>query len=231
MATILITGANRGIGLEFTRQYLADGWHVIATCRQPEQATALQVMLEDNPSRLQIHQLDVTDHDNILSLAQTLSERHIDILLNNAGVYGPHGAYFGKIPATGWELVFQTNTVAPVLMAQAFINHVQQSQRKIIASISTEMASITDNTQGRGYIYRASKAALNAAMKSLSIDLIDRDVTTVLLNPGWVRTDMGGPDAKIEPEDSVARLRDLLSIVTSQENGRFLSHDGAELPW
>lgn len=228
--TIFISGANRGMGLEFVKQYLDDGWYVIASCRHPRKANELYALKENAPKRLSIHALDVTDEKQIQQLADKVTDP-IDILLNNAGIYGPSGIHIGHVTKHHWQEVLTTNTIAPILVSQAFIPHVKASSRKIIASMSTQMASITENYTGRSYIYRSSKAGLNAAMKSLSVDLLDDDISVVLLNPGWVKTRMGGENAPQPIDETVSSLRNLLSIISIAETGQFLNYDGKEIPW
>ncbi|MBY0431193.1 MAG: SDR family oxidoreductase [Rhodospirillales bacterium] len=224
MPSVLITGANRGIGLELSRQFAADGWRVIACCRDPSRASALDGIASG------IHALDVADPRAIAALGETLAGETIDVLLNNAGVYGERQS-FGTIDSAEWRHVFQVNAIAPVLMAEAFLQQVARSQRRIIASITSRMGSIGDNSGGGSIVYRSSKAALNAAMKSLAIDLAPKGITCVVLHPGWVRTEMGGGNAPMAPTDSARGLRGVIGRLTSADSGRFLNYDGEELPW
>lgn len=230
-STLLVTGASRGLGLEFVRQYLNNGWGVHACCRNPSEASVLQSYQAEHPKRLVIHTLDVCNINSINALSTDLKDVPIDILLNNAGVYGPKGLRLGHIPEQAWLDVFRTNCMGAFMMAQAFVEHVALSKKKIIATLSSEMASISENQAGGGYIYKSSKAALNAVMKSLAIDLLEREITVILLSPGWVKTRMGGDKAPLSAEDSVAYLSNLLSIVSLQESGHFLSLDGREIKW
>ena len=227
MPTCLITGANRGLGLEFVRQYAADDWKVIATCRRPDEAEALAVV----EGSVQIYPLDVTDFARVEQLARKLSGVPIDLLINNAGIYGPRVVPYNNVEYGVWCEVLRVNTMAPLKVSAAFLDHLNKGREKKIVTISSKMGSITDNTSGGVYIYRSSKAALNAVMKSLSIDLGGQGLTVVVLNPGWVRTDMGGSGATIDSFESVAGMRDVINNLTTEDNGRFLHYDGSEIPW
>ncbi len=230
MANILITGANRGIGLEFARGYASDGWRVHACCRDPDRAEALREIAQGSGDRVRLHRLDVTDGPGVAELASDLAEESIDILLNNAGVYGPRTG-FGETDYEAWSRVLTVNLLGPLRMAEGFLAQVIRSERKLIVNISSNLGSLANNSSGGAYIYRSSKAALNAVSKSLSIDLKDRGVTVVMFHPGWVGTDMGGPGASIEPKESVAGMRAVIERLSSQDNGRFFNYDGSELPW
>ncbi len=227
MPSILITGANRGLGLEFSRQYAADGWRVFATCRQPERAKEL-ARLGDTVT---VHRLDVDDRRQIEALAAELRGKAVDVLLNNAGVYGPKPQDLDDSEADTWSRVLRVNTIAPLVIARAFLDHVARSQRRLIVSITSLLGSIAENTSGGIYMYRSSKAALNAAMKSLACDLRNHGVTVVVLHPGWVRTDMGGREAPLKPKDSIAGMRRVIERLGPSDTGRFYDHTGAELPW
>jgi NAD(P)-dependent dehydrogenase (short-subunit alcohol dehydrogenase family) len=231
MPTVLITGANRGLGLEFTRQYAGDGWRVFACCRDPDRADALQAAANDNPGAVSVHALDVTDHGRIDALARELHDQPLDVLLNNAGVYGPRKMVLSQLDYRAWEQVLAVNVLAPVKMAESFFKQVAASERKVIACLSSGMGSIGGNTSGRHYLYRTSKAALNAAVKSLAIDLRPLGVTAVALHPGWVRTDMGGEDADLAPADSARAVRQVIDRLNLDDSGKFLSYDGSLIAW
>lgn len=231
MPTILITGTNRGIGLEFTKQYLSEGWRVLACSRHTHESMKLNTLKEQYPTLLVLASLDVRDEKQIQSLATEWQSESIDILFNNAGIYGPEHVKLGSLNAKDWEEVLLVNSISPLLIAQAFIEHVAKSQKRIIATMSSLMGSITGNTSGQYYYYRSSKAAINAAMKSLSIDLQSRKITGVVFHPGWVQTDMGGPNAPLPVTESVAGIRKILSQLTLADSGKFLSYRGEELPW
>ena len=232
MRTMLITGANRGIGLEFVRQYAADGWRVVACCRKPAAAEALNRLAAQYPDQITVHALDVTDHAQIDQLAQTLSEQPIDLLINNAGVYPPaRGDALGETDYAAWQQAFAVNTMAPLKITEAFILQIARSKLKTIVTITSKMGSIADNRGGGSYIYRSSKAGVNIVMKSLSIDLSPQKIIAILLHPGWVKTDMGGPGALITAEQSVTGMRRVIGNLTLQDSGKFYAFDGKEVPW
>ncbi len=226
MPTVLMTGANRGLGLEFARSYATDGWRVHACCRHPEKAKALKAVEGD----LVVHKLDVTDGLRVAGLARELADDAIDVLLNNAGVYGPRSG-FGETDFDDWLDVLKINTIAPLRMAERFVEHVARSERKLIVSVSSGMGSIAMNDAGGHYPYRASKAALNMVVKGLSADLAARGIIAVALSPGWVQTDMGGSSAELTPEESVAGMRAVIDGLTPADNGRFLNYQGEDRPW
>jgi NAD(P)-dependent dehydrogenase (short-subunit alcohol dehydrogenase family) len=224
MPSIFITGASRGLGLEFVRQYAAAGWSVTAACRDPSRATDLARLGVETVA------LDLADPDSIRRAAQTLQGRSFDILLNNAGLYG-EGQQFGRLSQAEWERVMLVNAIAPLKLTEAFLPHLMAGQKKLMVFLTSKMGSIADNSSGGAYIYRSSKAALNAAVKSLSIDLEPRGVTILLLHPGWVQTDMGGPNALISAEQSVACMRRQIEAVEPGQTLKFVDYEGTPLPW
>lgn len=232
MPTILITGANRGIGLELTRQYAADGWDVLACCRSPENAHELNKLAATSGGKINVHLLDVTSDTLRQALAAQLKGKPIDILFNSAGVSGSWSAQgFGHCQTQEWLEVLHVNTITPMLMMQDFASNVALSERKIIANMSSKMASIADNTSGGSYIYRSSKAALNMVNQSAAHDLARKGIAVVLLHPGWVRTDMGGPNGELSVEESAAALKKNLDTVSFADSGRFIDIDGSTIPW
>ena len=228
--TILITGCNRGLGLELTRQFAADGWRVFATCRDETSADELKA-LEQQYELLKVLRLDVTDYGQMAALAEQLRGQPIDILLSNAGYYGPKGTLFGRVNRNEWRQVLEANTIAPYMLAETFCENVTASGRKLIAVMSSKVGSIADNTSGGGYIYRTSKTAVNQVVKSLSVDLAQRGISVIALHPGWVQTEMGGPNALISPEESVAGLKKVLLHINLKRSGHFINYDGKEIPW
>lgn len=232
MPNILITGANRGLGLELVRQYAADGWTVHACCRNPENAGSLLAMADHAGSLVHVHRLDVTHGIEREILAAQLQDHPLDILLNNAGVSGGWNQQgFGDTSPGRWEKVFMTNTIAPLLLMEAFLTPLTRSEHKLIANMSSKMGSMADNASGGSYLYRSSKAALNAVTVSAARDLAPQGITVVALHPGWVRTDMGGPSGELSVTTAVAALRRNLSALTQADSGRFIDIDGTDIPW
>jgi len=227
---ILITGANRGIGLELSAQFAEDGWQVLACCRNPDAAVDLQALARQFAA-VEAHALDVTDYEQMAALAKRLHHRPIDILLSNAGIYGPRAAVFGKVNAADWRQVFEVNTIAPMMLVQAFVEQVAASRQKLVAVMSSKMGSIADNGSGGAYLYRSSKTALNQVARSLSIDLAGRDVSVISLHPGWVRTEMGGPDGEISVQQSATGLKSILQAAGPAQSGQFIEYDGSPIPW
>ncbi|MEN8259187.1 MAG: SDR family oxidoreductase [Pseudomonadota bacterium] len=231
MPIVMVTGANRGLGLEFCRQYAEAGWGVLACCRRPEAAAGLQSLTGRYPS-VDSHAVDVRDFARIDELALALAGTAIDVLINNAGVYGDAGSTgFGALDYETWTAIFRVNTQAPVKIAEAFLPHVSRSQRKLIVTVSSLMGSIADNGSGGSFLYRSSKAAVNAAMHSLSIDLRPKNVGVLILHPGWVLTDMGGKNALITAAESVAGMRHVIDKFNLGESGSFINYTGKHLPW
>jgi NAD(P)-dependent dehydrogenase (short-subunit alcohol dehydrogenase family) len=227
MPTVFITGAGRGLGFEFARQYLADGWRVLATCRENASAKRLRALGKN----VKVHVLDVTDNARVAHVAKLLKREAIDVLINNAGIYGPRPQPMGGIDHAVWGEVMRVNTMAPLRVCECFLDHVARSERKLIVAVTSRMGSIGENTSGGSYIYRSSKAALNAVMRSLAADLKPRGIAVAVLHPGWVRTDMGGPSAQIDAEASVAGLRRVIDRLALAQTGRFFNYDGEEIPW
>lgn len=231
MPTVLVTGANRGLGLEFCRQYAEADWKVLACCRKPEKATDLHNLAAIYPA-LSLHALDVADFASIDRLSHELAAESIDVLLLNAGVYSDDSKNgFGTLDYPLWLDSFVVNSQAPVKLTEVFLPQIQRSGRRLIVAISSLMGSMADNTSGGSLIYRSSKAALNAAMKSLSLDLADAGVGVLVLHPGWVKTDMGGPNAPTAPADSISGMRRVIEAYTPADSGRFIDYRGNEAPW
>ncbi len=227
MATVLITGASRGLGLEFTRQYAADGWRVVAACRDPAAAKDLAAVKGD----VSIETLDVDDPAQVSALAKKLSGEPIDILINNAGIYGPKGQNRDNVDYDAWGRVFRTNTMSPLAVSAAFAANVAHGGQKKIVTLSSIMGSIAENDSSGDFIYRSSKAAMNAVMKSLAGDLKSEGITVTVVHPGWVRTDMGGPEAAIEATESVTGMRAVIAGLKESDSGHFFNYDGTEIPW
>ena len=229
--TVLVTGANRGLGLEFVRQYAGDGWKVWAACRSPKSAKELKALQAQHADGISILALDVTDSDSIRSAAAQLRGEPIDLLLNNAGVGGPPAQKIGSLDYAAWARVIDANVLGPARVVEAFVGNVAKGRGKRIVTLTSRMGSIEDNTSGGSYAYRSSKAGVNAVMKSFSIDLAPRGITCVVVHPGWVRTDMGGAGGKLAPAESVKALRALIDSLKAKDTGKFFDYDGSELPW
>ena len=231
MPSILITGASRGLGLEFTGQYAEAGWRVHASCRDPDAASRLAELAAEAPDRVAVHRLDVADGGQATALAAALAGEPIDVLLNNAGVYGGKRKPLGETDYATWQHTLDINVLGPMRVAEAFADHVARSERRLIVCISSKMGSMAENTSGGAYIYRSSKAALNAVVRSLAMDLNERGIAVVCFHPGWVATDMGGPEAPLEAPESVGGMRSVIERLTAADSGKFLNYDGSEVPW
>jgi NAD(P)-dependent dehydrogenase (short-subunit alcohol dehydrogenase family) len=238
MQHILVTGANRGLGLEFTRQYLERGEHVFAGCRRPAAAAALHVLQARYPQRLAMVTLDVADADAIQTLHQTIRSQtdSLEVLINNAGIYSSGGSdepseRLGRLTYEDALTVLGVNAVGPLLVAQQCLGLLRAGQHAKIINISSGYGSVSGNSAGFPYYYSASKAALNMFMRSLAADAKRWGITTVLLDPGWVRTDMGGPSAPMTPENAVHCMMRLIDSLTPRHNGRFLNWQGHEQDW
>ena len=229
--TTLITGANRGLGLEFARQYAADGWKVYAACRDPDDAQELAQLAAQSGGAIRVLALEVTDTASIRAAAQSLAGEAIDVLINNAGVGSPKKQRLGSLDYVAWARVLDVNTLGPMRVVEAFLDSVAKGGDRKIVTLTSAMGSIADNGSGGSYAYRSSKAAVNIVIKSLSIDLAPRGITCVVVHPGWVRTDMGGPDGKLTPTQSVTALRKLIAGLQPEDTGRFFNYDGKTYPW
>jgi len=239
MWTVLITGASRGLGLELARQYLADGWRVLAGARQPSAATELNELAAGSAGRMTVHALDVTDHAQSDALARTLAGVPVDVLINCAGVMG-HQSFaekgmgmqrFGTTDYADWLETLRINLLGPMKVAEAFVEHVAASEQKKIITLTSILGSMASNQVGGLYAYRSSKAGVNAVMKSMAIDLGRRGIVAIPLHPGWVRTALGGPRADLDAATSAAGMRRVIAALTPAQSGRYLQWDGRELPW
>lgn len=227
MPTVLITGANRGLGLEMARQYAGAGWRVHAACRAPDAAQALKAVR----GAVAVHPLDVESDASVSALGRTLAGEAIDLLVNNAGATATQRTALGDIDYEAWARLFRVNAMAPLRVAAAFVEPVARSERRTMLFVSTRAGSIHDNLAGGRYLYRSSKAALNMVVRSLAIDLAPRRIVCTAVHPGWVRTDMGGPGAPIDAPTSIAALRALVDRLEPHDSGRFLNYDGREIAW
>jgi len=234
---VLITGSNRGIGLEFTKQYLERGWTVIATARKPEKAEDLRQLGIQYPERLSIHQLDVTDNERIDELAKELEDQPIDLLLNNAGISGYiPDQIFGRLDYDSFEQVLAVNTVAPLKMAEAFYTHIKSSNLKKIVSVSSSEGSIGgayDDESGRMYFYRSSKSALNMVMVNLAFQLKSRGIAVGLVNPGPTDTDFmrGIPFPLRSTEEAVTDMIENIEDIDLDNTAAYLNYNGKTIDW
>jgi len=220
MSTILITGANRGIGLEFARQYADHGWTVIGTARDVEGADTLR------GTGAEAFALDVADPDSIDTFLTAIGSRPLDVFIANAGVIGPR-----HFDPKGWAETLLVNTIAPTRLAVALKPNVQAGNQRKMVAITSELGSIAGNASGGMLAYRSAKAALNAAWRTLAIEWRDEDLSLAMLHPGWVQTDMGGANAAITPEASVTGMRQVIAALVPEQSGGFLNYRGESLEW
>ena len=205
---------------------------MFACCRNPDKSEVLKQLASKHASWLSVHALDVANFEKIDRLAAELARQEIDLLLNNAGVcLDAHNNGFGATDYAAWMQTFRVNSMAPLKMAETFVRQIARSQQKKIISITRKMGSIADNTSGDYHLYRSSKAALNMVAKSFSIDLAPRGIITAVLHPGWVQTDMGGPNALITVQQSVAGMRRVIAQLAPADSGKFYAYDGKEIAW
>lgn len=238
MQHVLITGANRGLGFEFTRQYLVNGDRVFAACREPDRATELKRLLPEFPKRLSILQMDVADSTSIQAahLVVARDTTVLDLLINNAGVYSSRGSAspgesLGALSFDDALRVLRTNSIGPLMVSQQFLELLVASEKGRIVNITSGYGSVSNNTSGFPYYYSASKAALNQLTRSIAADVHKRNVIAVVFDPGWVATDMGGPGAPVSPQDAVANLIDAIERLNAKDNGQFLNRFGERQNW
>lgn len=238
MSTILITGANRGLGYEHARGYIARGDTVIACCRNPDTATQLIALGETAGGRLRIEALNVLDPDDVARLAAKLKGQPIDILINNAGMFGRRGVPEGMAEQSlegmdydMWADMFALNVMAPFRMVSSLVDLIAASDRKVVVMMSSDMGSIAASKQGGAHAYRSSKAALNMLTKSLANDLAPRGVTIISMAPGWTRTDMGGAGGQWDVEESVRLQQKVIDGLGAADTGRFINLLNETVPW
>ncbi|MGO4307653.1 MULTISPECIES: SDR family oxidoreductase [unclassified Cupriavidus] len=226
MPTALVLGASRGLGLEFVRQYRADGWRVIAAARSDEGVAELKAL------GAEAHKLDVTDAAAMAGLGWKLDGESLDVAIYNAGVIGPRTEGAQPVTREDFDAVMHTNVLGAMMALPVMLPFVEtgnQGRGGVLAVLSSRMGSISAMDSNRSWLYRVSKAAANAALKSISLDA--RHATCVALHPGWVQTDMGGPKADITARQSVSGMRRVLAGVTHRDNGSFHNYDGTAIPW
>ncbi len=230
MPTALITGANRGLGFEFCKQFLNKKYQVYACCRNINNATELQKLKSISHNQLEIIPLDVEAEESINLLNNHIKHQPIDILINNAGIFTDYESDNHLIAKT-WQKFFMINSIAPYLITQKLLENCRASDQKKIINITSGLGSIKQNTEGGYDPYRASKAALNAITKSLAIENSSNNIIVIAMSPGWVRTDMGGAGAPLSPEEAVSGIIKQIDKLTAEDTGKFYSYDGRELPW
>ena len=228
MKTVLITGSNRGLGLEFAKCYSENNYNVIACCRNKDVASGLHSLSKKHDS-IQMYSLDVSDTAQIKALSNSLQSQPIDILINNAGIYRP--STLGDIDKDDWMDSFLVNTIAPYEIIQNFLPNLLIGESKKVVSITSKMGSIDDNTSGGSYIYRSSKTALNSMMRSLSHDLLGQGISTLTLHPGWVKTDMGGQGAWIDANESVEGMINQIENLSINNSGLYIDYAGKSINW
>ena len=231
MKKILVTGANRGLGLGLVKKFLKNNEKVICTTRNISKSKELILYKEKYNDNLEICELDLLDKDSPNILSNFLGNEPIDLFINNAGVIGHLAQHFKSVSSNHWLEVLKVNLIAPLLITQSIIKNIEKSSERKIYFISSKVGSIEDNKSGGMYIYRSSKTALNQVVKSLSIDLKPLGISVISLHPGWVRTEMGGPNALISVEESVNGMVDVISNTSIINSGQFINYDGTRLPW
>ena len=230
MINVLITGANRGLGLGFVKKYLEKNANVLCTTRDISGSKELLECKERYPNNIEIFELDLLKENGAKTLANQLNGMPIDILINNAGV-GSSNQHFEAVSSKPWLEVLKVNLIAPLIITQSLFENVKKCSAKKIYFLSSQLGSIGDNTSGGMYIYRSSKTGLNQVVKSLSVDLKPKGITVVSLHPGWVKTDMGGPNAPVSIDKSIEGMIKVIDRTDIKDTGRFLNYDGTELPW
>ncbi len=234
MPTVFITGSNRGLGFEFARQYAAEGWRVLATCRDPSQASALMALHESSDARVQVDAMDVTDHCQIDALAEQLAGEPIDVLINNAGIASADFArqMFGGLDYMGWLSMLRTNTFGPIKVSEALLENVAASEQRKIIAISSTVGSMVEMDHPV-YPYATSKAALNKAIRLMASQLRNRGIILAALCPGHAKTDMGlmAEGASVEVDDSVAGMRSVIAALTPEKSGSFTRYNGETVAW
>lgn len=221
--TVLITGANRGLGLEFARQYAAAGWNVIGTARKPDKSAKL------NALGVSVMKLDVTNAGEIQKLASDLGEQSIDLLINNAGIF-PRSGSLDEVDFADVSKTYEVNTIGPMRVTRALLPHLRRGKSKLVVNITSGLGSIANNG-GRYYGYRESKAALNMFTRTLAAELKDEGFTCIAMSPGWVKTDMGGPNANLTPAESITGMRSVIDGIGPADTGTYKNYDGETLPW
>jgi NAD(P)-dependent dehydrogenase (short-subunit alcohol dehydrogenase family) len=230
MSTVLIAGANRGLGLEFVRQYAAVGDRVIAACRTPAKADALVAIAASSGGKVTVHPLEMTEDSSIRAFKSVIGDQPIDVAIANAGIYGGNRQGWNDMDFDAWARTFAVNTMAPLRLAQIVYGNLKAGKGKTFVGITSQMGSNAGASTGM-HAYRTSKAALNKLVSTLATEWRGDGIIAVPMHPGWVRTDMGGANAPLSPEESVGSMRDAIAGLKPDDSGRFLNYDGSTLPW
>jgi len=229
MTTVLITGANRGIGLELSQQYIANGDRVYACCRNPEAADVLTALANSSDGKVTIHTMDVSSEDSIKACAEELSGVSIDVLINNAGVYGGEHQAFGDANLDDWLMTLQVNTIGPFRVAEALQQHLKSANEPKMLTISSQVGASTFSMPI--YAYSSSKAAVNKVMQILATEWQQYGISVSLIHPGWVKTEMGGSEAAITPQESAEGIRQVIEKMDMANTGSFFKWNGEIHPW
>lgn len=225
---ILITGAGRGIGFALVKQYLAQGHSVIATYRSEQALQTLKALPQQK--QLSTFQLEVSSSNAINNLAAQLKGQAIDLLINNAGIYGGSEQSLTNLNTEHWKVTLAINTIAPIELTLALLDNLRASKQAKVINISSKMASLARN-QPNFYAYRSSKAALNKAVQCLALDLKAEEIAVFPVHPGWVQTDMGGSEADISVDECIAKLIPTIDRLNLEQSGEFFAYDGEQIPW
>ena len=237
MKTLLVTGGNRGLGLEFTKQYSQLGYRIIATCRNPKEARELNLLKETSKTDIKIYTLDVTNHKEIDALSQSLSNIPIDIIINNAGIIGPFPIFehiekqrFKTMDYSVWEEVLRTNLFGPIKISECFLENLKSGQDKKIIFISSTVGSINEGKES-AYAYATSKTALNKAISLMAEDLRNENINILALCPGYVKTRMNGGGANLETNESIEGMIKQINSLNESNSGNFLRYNGEKIAW
>jgi NAD(P)-dependent dehydrogenase (short-subunit alcohol dehydrogenase family) len=236
MNTVVITGANRGLGLEYCRQLAAAGWQVLACTRNPDRSPALQELADSQPARVRVCRLDVVDEGDVLALAREMEGRPIDMLINNAGTFGPEGSPGGMryqslahMDYPVWRNILEVNLLAPFRLTVALAPSLRLAQRPVVVMLSSDLGSIANNRMGHSHAYRTSKAGLNMLTKGIANEW--RDLIVISMAPGWCKTELGGEEAEIDPAESVRAQVRTFAALNASHSGQFLDRFGAHVAW
>lgn len=234
--TVLVTGANRGLGLEYCRQLAAAGWQVLAATRSPDRAPELQALARHDPGRVRVLRLDVASEVDVDTLARELSGAPLDMLINNAGTFGPEGSPGGMryqslahMDYGIWRDILEVNLLAPFRLTVALAPSLRLAPRPVVIMLSSDLGSITNNRMGHSHAYRTSKAGLNMLTKGIANEW--RDLIVVSMAPGWCKTELGGEEAEIDPAASVQAQLQTFASLTARDSGQFLDRFGAPVAW